>query len=67
MPGQQKGLHVRRVADRGATHYTQRETFSILSTIGASAFPLSLWLDEEIRPCNPSARASVRADDQPPG
>ena len=64
---QQKGLHVRRVADRVATHYTKWETFSIPSTIDASAFPLSLWLDEEIERHNPLARASVRADDQPPG
>ena len=64
---QQTGLHVRRVADRVATHYTKWGTFSIPSTIDASAFPLSVWLDEEIERRNPSARASVRADDQPPG
>ena len=64
---QQTGLRVRRVADRVATHYTKWETFSIPSTIDASAFPLSVWLDEEIERRNPSARASVRADDQPPG
>jgi hypothetical protein len=60
---QQRRPFIRRAADRVGSHYTRGPSFTIPYTIGADAFPLSLWLDDEIRRHHPS----VRSDDQEPG